>query len=158
MLIGQEGKKLVFDDRAAHCAACDVAMQLRGLVVGGNVRVLIHEEWSGVDPVGAAVDVGRAVIFVGARGGAQVDMRARGRTLLRIVHRCVDPDFGNGFRRGRGNGVADREINRGRRLDDAAAAAGAGLHAGRVDDARRSHLAGALAIEQVAGVNAIQQK
>ena len=40
----------------------------------------------------------------------------------------------------------------------AAAAAGAGLNAGAVDDARRRYLAGALAVEEVAGVDAVQEK
>ncbi len=34
----------------------DVAMQLRHLVVRGNVGVLVEEERSGVEPVGAAMD------------------------------------------------------------------------------------------------------
>ena len=60
----------------------DVAMQLRNLVVRGNVGILVEEEGRGVDPVGAAVNVGGAVEVVGAGGGAQIDVRAGCGALL----------------------------------------------------------------------------
>ena len=77
------------------CASRYVAMQLRNFVVGGNIVVLIEEERRGVDPVGAAMHVGRAMHVIGAGCRAQVDVRAGGRALLRVVHRRVHAHFGN---------------------------------------------------------------
>ena len=157
MLIGQEAEELVLDDGAAKIAAQHVAMQLRDFVVGGNIGILVEEERRGVEPAGAAMDVGRSVILIGARRGAHVNMRARRGTLLRVVHRGVDPNFLEHLRRRRGNRVADGEVDRRQRLNHAARA-GAGRNAGAVDHARRRHLAGALAVEQVAGIHAVEQK
>ncbi len=83
-------------------------------------------------------------------------MRAAGCALLGVIHRCVDADLLNGFRSGRGKRVADGEIDRGAGLNHAAAARIA--HAGAWAHAVGGHLAGALAVEQVAGVDAVQQK
>ena len=71
----------------------NVAMQLRNLVVRRNILILIEEEWSGVEPAGAAVGVKVAVQIIGARRRAHVDVRARRRTLLRVIHRGIHADF-----------------------------------------------------------------
>ena len=70
VLIRQESKQLVLDDGTADGAAEYVAMQLRDLIGRRNVRILIEEERSGVEPIGAAMGVGSAVPGIGAGGGA----------------------------------------------------------------------------------------
>ena len=97
--------------RAAKRAAEDVAMQLRNFVVRRNAWILVEEEGSGIDPVGAAVPVEGAVIGVGAGRGAEIDVRAGSGALGRIVHRCVDADFGDGLGRRRWDGVADGKVD-----------------------------------------------
>src|SRR5580704_102004 len=77
--------------------------------------------------------------------------------LLRVVHRGIDADFGEHFGGWRGNRVADGEVNRGQGLNHTARAVGGG-NAGAVDDARRWNLAGALAIEEIAGIDAIEKE
>ena len=158
MLIGEEGEELVLDDGTTNRAAGNVAVQLRNLVALGNVRILIEEEWGGVEPACSTVNIGCAVKNIRAGGGAEIDVRAGCRTLLRVIHGSVHADFRDGLGRGRGDGVADGQVNGGSGLDDSATAAWAGLDAGRVDDARGGDLAGAFAVEEIAGVNAIQQK
>ena len=76
--------------------------------------------------------------------------------MLGIVHGCVDADLLDAFRGRRGQRVADGEIDRRTRLNHAAGATVA--IAGAADHARGGDLAGALAIEQVAAVNAVQQE
>ena len=83
-------------------------------------------------------------------------MRAAGRALLRVVHRSVDPDFLDRLRGWGRKRVADRQIDRSAALLDAARAVIA--YACAVDDTRRRNLAGALTIEEVAGIHAVQQK
>ena len=102
------------------------------------------------------MQIQRSVIVVGARGGAQVDVRAAGRALLCVIHRGVDAHLLDRFRGRRGKRIADGEIDRGAGLNNAAAARVA--HAGAWSHARRGYLAGALAVEQVAGVDAIEQE
>ena len=156
MLVADETEELVLDQRAARRAARHIAVQLGNLLVGGNVGILIEEERSGVQPAGAAMDIGVAVESVAAGLGAHVQVRSGGRALLGVVHGGVDADFFNGLGSRAGNGVADGEIHRSAALDDAArsvvAAARVFNHAGR------AYLAGALAVEKVAGVHAVQQK
>jgi len=83
-------------------------------------------------------------------------MRAARCALLRVVHRRVDPYFLDRLRRGTGKSVADCQVDRSTRLNDAAGAAVANACAGRYP--RRGDLAGALAIEEVAAVHTIQLK
>jgi hypothetical protein len=87
VLVGGEEEQFVLDDGSAERSTRNIAVQLRHFVVGRYVGVLIEEEGRGVDPVGAAVSVGLAVQDVGARGSAQIDVRARGGTLRGVVHR-----------------------------------------------------------------------
>ena len=112
MLVGEIAEELVLNDRPANSAARRVAMQLRIFLVGGNIGILVEEERRGVQRIGAAMHVGRAVNVVGARGGAHINVRAAGGALLRVVHGGVDANFLNGFRSGSGQGLADREIGR----------------------------------------------
>ena len=155
-LIGEESEELVLDDGAADLRARGVAMQLRVLVVGGDVAVLLEEERSGVEPVGSVMEVCAAVEGVGPGLGAHIDVRAGGGSLLCVVHGGVDADLLDGLGRRRRHGVADGQVNRGAAGHNAAAAV-VGL-ARVVDDPEGGDLAGALAVEQVAGVHPIDEE
>src|ERR1700735_4235954 len=96
------------------------------------------------------------VAFVAAGARAHVNVRAAVRALLRVVHGGVDSNFRDALRRWRGNGVADGEIDGSAAGTDAPASV-VGL-AGVIDDAEGLNLAGAFAIEQVAGVDAVEEK
>ena len=76
MLITEEAEELVLDDGTTERAAGNVAVQLRNLVTGWDIGILVEEKRCGVDPVGAAVHVRRAVQVVRARCGAEIDVRA----------------------------------------------------------------------------------
>ena len=156
VLVAEEEEELVFDDRAADGSAGGVAMELRDLLALGNVGVLLEEEGRGVEPIGAAMAVGGAVEDVGAGGGGEIDVGAGGRALFGVVHGGVDADLFDGFGGRCGEGVADGEIDGGGGLDDAA---GAGVaDAGVVDDAGGGDLGGGFAVEEVGGVDAVQEK
>ena len=62
------------------------------------------------------------------------------------------------FWSGSGQRLTDGQIGRGGTLDHRRAATGGAADAGVVDDAGGSNLAGALAVEEVAGINAVQQE
>ena len=66
MLIGDKREELVLDERPATRSSQDVAMQLRYLVARWNILILVEEEWSGVQPAGAAVGVEVAVKVIRA--------------------------------------------------------------------------------------------
>ena len=117
MLIAGKSEKLILDHRPANGSTRGVTVQLRHLFVGGNVGVLIVEIGGSIQPIRTAVNVQIAVNDVGAGGGAHVDVRAAGGTLLRIVHGSVYAKFLNGFRGGRRQGLADRQIRRCRALN-----------------------------------------
>src|ERR1700742_911052 len=157
MLVGGEAEELVFDDGAAEGATGNPAMQWRILLIVGNVVVVLEEEWRGVDPVGAAMAVESAMKFVSARSGAERDVRAGGRALLSVVHGRVDLPLLNGFRRWCRDGVADGEIDGSNRLNDAADTKAAG-DTGAVDDARGADLTRALAVEEIAGIDAVKRE
>src|SRR5258708_36092020 len=129
-------------------------MQLRILFAGGNVGMGIEEEGSGIEGVGAAMNVGRAVKIVGAGGGAHVNVRAAGGALLGVVHGGVDAKFFYRFGRRRGQSLTNCEIGRGGGLDYCSAAGGGGAAAGVVYDASGGGLAGGFALDDVGGVNA----
>src|SRR5580692_7662988 len=112
VLIGDIAEKLVFDERAAQGSAQCVAVQLRDIFIRGNVSVLLVEIWRGIERVSAAVNIRRAVNGICARRGAQVDVGAAGRALLRVVHGRVDAKLLNGLWGGCGQGLADGEIGR----------------------------------------------
>lgn len=61
MLIGDEGEELVFDDWAADGSSGKVAVELGVLEIVGDVVVVLEEEGSGVDPVGAASTIDATV-------------------------------------------------------------------------------------------------
>ena len=61
VLIGDEAEELVFDDGTAERATGGVAMQAGNFFAVGNVGVGVVEKRSGVQGVGAAMDVGAAV-------------------------------------------------------------------------------------------------
>src|SRR6202007_1650863 len=126
--------------------------------VGGKCVVLLVEKGPRVQPISAAMNVATAVEGIGARGGAHVDMSTAGRALLRVVHRGIDADLLNGLRGRRRDRLTDRQVDESRALNWRCAGAGRIRHAGVVHDASRCDLAGALAVEQVAGVDAIYQK
>ena len=158
MLVGDEAEELVLDDGTAERAARRSSGATAGFFwLSGMFSVLLEEERSGVDPVCAAMTVERAVKLIGAGVVLSRDVRAGCRTLLRVVHGGVDADFCNCLRRRRGDGVADGEIDGRDRLNDTAGAE-AGGDAGAVDDARGGDLAGALAVEEVAGVDAVERE
>jgi hypothetical protein len=161
VLIGDVGEEFIFEDGSAERAACGVAMQGRNFFAVGNVAVGFVEIGSGVEPVGAAMDVGFAVKIVGAGGGAHVDVSAAGGTLLGVVHGGVDAKFLNGLRSGGGQSLADGEIHGTGTLDrrsGGAGKAGGAADAGVIDDAGRSDGAGAFAVEEIAGVDAVEEK
>ena len=124
----------------------------------GKVGILIEKERRGVQPVCSAMQVKVAVDRVGAGSGAHINVRAAGGTLLSVVHRGVDANLLNGFRGGSGKGLSDGEIGRCGALNHAAITAGSSTDARIVHNACGGHLAGALTIEQILGIHAIQQK
>src|SRR5258708_32182943 len=99
-------------------------MQLRILFAGGNVGIGIEEERSGIEGVGAAMNVGRAVKIVGAGGGAHVNGRAAGGALLSVVHGGVDAKFFYRFGRRRGQSLTNFAIGRGGVMDGIVPSAG----------------------------------
>ena len=75
-----------------------------------------------------------------------------------VIHRSVDAKFLNGLRCGRRQRLTNGQIGRRRSLNYfRSGAAGAG-DSGVVDDAGGSDRARGLAIEQIAGVDAVEQK
>src|ERR1700758_3045947 len=158
VLVRDVSKKLVFNQRSPQCSAGRVAVHLRNFVVGRKVGVLLVEKWRRVQPVSAAMNLATAVEGIGARGGAHVDMSTAGRALLRVVHRGIDADLLNSLRGRRRDRLTDRQVDGRRALNWRRAGAGRIRHAGVVHDAGRCDLAGALAVEQVAGVDPIDQK
>src|SRR5450631_2907441 len=105
MLIGEESEELVLEDWPANRTANEIAMKLWNLFVLRNIAVLIEEERGCVQPVGAASEVGAAVISVGPGLRAHVNMRTGGRSLLSVVHRRIHSNFLKGLRRRGRNGV-----------------------------------------------------
>src|SRR5258708_239117 len=133
-------------------------MQLRILFAGGNVGIGIEEERSGIEGVGAAMNVGRAVKIVGAGGGAHVNVRAAGGALLGVVHGGVDAKFFYRFGRRRGQSLTNCEIGRGGALGDCSGGAGGGADAGGVYAARGGGLDWGFAIVWVVVVQAFVGK
>src|SRR5260221_9583568 len=133
-------------------------MQLRILFAGGNVGIGIEEEWSGIEGVGAAMNVGRAVKIVGAGGGAHVNVRAAGGALLGVVHGGVDAKFFYRFGRRRGQSLTNCEIGRGGGLDDCSAAAGGAAGPGVFFKASGGDFAGGFAIEEGGWGKAVEEK
>src|SRR5271157_2251100 len=158
VLVAEKAEKLVLDDREAQRSTSRVTMQFRHFLVAGDVFILVVKKRSGVQPVGSAVPVSLAVNCVGSRLCAHVDMGAAGGALLGIVHRSVDAKFLNGLRCGRRQALADGQIGRRRTLNYLRCGAASAGDAGIVHDAGRSHRTGGLAIEQSAGIDAIQQE
>ena len=133
-------------------------MQLRNLVIGRKVQILLVEERRRVQPVGAAMHEAFPMNRIRSGGGTHVDVRAAGRALLRVIHGSVDTKFLDSLRSGRGQCLPDRQVHGSRALNGCRAGAGSVRHAGIVDNARRRYLTSALAVKQVAGVDAVQQK
>src|ERR1700722_486162 len=158
MLIADKCEQFIFDERTAKRSTCGVAMQLRNLVVRWNVGILLIKERRGIQPIRAAMNITASVQSVGAGGRAHVDVSPAGRALLSVVHRSIYPPLRHGFWRRSGQGLADGEINRRRTLNGRSAGAGGIGHSGIVYNSGRGYLARALAVEQIAGIDAIQQK
>ncbi len=158
VLVADKAEKLVLDKGAAQRSAGGVAVQFRHFFIGGNIVVLLVEIRRSVQPIRSAMHIGSAMNGIGAGGSAHVDVGAAGGTLLRVVHGSVHAKFLNCFR-GRGRQrLANGQIGRRRALNDLGGGAARAGHSGIVHNARGSHLAGALAVEQIAGVDAVQQK
>ena len=104
------------------------------------------------------MDIGAPVQTIGAGGRAHVDVRAAGGTLLRVVHAGVDAQFLNRLRSGRRQSLPDRQIGRCGALNFRRAGLGGAADPGVIYHASRRHGTGALPIEQIAGVDAVQQK
>jgi len=126
--------------------------------IAGDVGVLVVEKGSAVEPVRSAVNVSAAVNGIGAGGGAHVDVRAAGGSLLRIVHRGIDAEFLNRLRCRSRQCLPDGQIRRRRGLNYFRGSVGGIRNAGIVHDARGTHRTRGLAIKQIAGVDAIEQK
>jgi len=158
VLIAGVRKKLVLDESATYGCARSVAVELGHFFAGRNVGILIIEIGRGVQPIGSAVNIRGTVKCVGAGGGVHVDVSAAGRALLGVVHRGVDAKLLNGFRSGRWQSLADGEIRRSGALNDFGGGAGGAGNAGVVDHARGSHLAGAFAVEEIAGIDSVKKE
>src|ERR1700693_797839 len=85
-------------------------------------------------------------------------MRAAGRTLLSVVHAGVDAQFLNAFGCGSWQRLTDGQIRRSGALYHSCAGAGGTAYAGVIHYACGSYLAGAFAVEEIAGVDSIEQK
>ena len=133
-------------------------MQLGHLFVAGNILILIVEIRRSIQPIGFTVNISAAVKRVGAGDGAHIDVSAAGGSLLRVIHGRVDVKLLNRFRRRRRQSLADRQIRRCRALDDFRCGAAGTGDASIVHYSRRGHLAGALAVEQIAGIDTVQQE
>src|SRR5208282_1553326 len=158
MLVADESKESVLDQRATDFTAQQFAMQLRNLLVGRDVGILLVEERGSVQPIGSAMPVGFAVNGVGARSRAHVDVSAAGGALLRVVHRSVHAHLLNRLRSRSGQRLADGEVDGSGALNRSGARTGDSSHTGVVDDAGRGDLACALAVKQIAGVDSVQQE
>src|SRR5208282_4551711 len=161
VLIGEKAEELVLEDRATHSTAGGVIMQAGDFVAVRNIGVGIVEKRSGIESVGGAIDVSAAVETVGAGRCAHVNVGAAGGTLLGVVHGGIDAKFFDGFGRGSGKRLADGEIGRScalKRFGSRAGNAGGAADTGVVDDASGSDLAGAFAVEEIAGVDAVEKE
>ena len=85
-------------------------------------------------------------------------MRAARRTLLGVVHAGVDAQLLDGVGSRRGYRLADGEIGRSGTLHLGGAELRGAAHAGVVHHPGRGDLAGALAVEKIAGIDAVQEK
>ena len=158
MLIAYKTEKLVLDERKAESSPGGVAVQLRYFLVARDVRILVIEIRRRIQPIRSAMNVSAAVKRVRAGRGAHVDVSATGGSLLRVIHGSVDAKFLNRLRSGRGQCLANGEIRRCRALKDFRRGAARAGNAGIVHNPCRRDLACALSIEEIAGVDAIQQK
>ncbi len=159
MLVAEVSEEFVFDQRATHSATQGFAMQLRHGIVGeNNVGVLLVEEGRSIQPVRSTVPVDCTVNCVGSRGRAHVNVRAAGRALLGVVHGRVHAHLLNGLWGRSRQCLTDCEVDRCGALDGGGVRARDSGHTGIVHDAGRGHLAGAFAVEQVAGVDSVQQE
>ncbi len=158
MLVADEKKNFVFDDRAAQRKPGSHTVQLRIFFRRGNARILIEEKRRGVKRIGAPVQVRAAVNAVGSRSGAQVNMRAARGTLLRVIHGRVHSKFLNGLRRGAWQRLANGKIHRRGALDYCRSELCRAADSRVIHNPCGSHLARALAVEQIFGVHAIQEK
>src|ERR1700676_1005059 len=107
------------------------------------------------------MEVSAAVEVVSAGGSAHVNVGAAGGTLLGVVHGSVYAELFDGFRRGRGQSLADRKIGRSGALQGfrgGAGNAGGAADAGVVDDASGGDFAGAFAVEEIAGIDAVEKE
>ena len=81
--------------------------------------------------------------------------------MLGVVHGSVYAKFFDGFGSGSGESLTDGKIGRGgalKRLGGRAGNAGGATDAGIVDDAGAGNLAGAFAVEEIAGVDAVEEE
>jgi hypothetical protein len=133
-------------------------MQIRIFLLARDVRVGFEKERRRVERVAGSIDISAAMELVGAGGGAHVNVRATRGALLRVIHAGVDAKLLNGFGGRSRNGLADSQIGRSGRLYFCGAELGGSAHTSVVDHARGGDLAGAFAVEQIAGVDAVEQE
>ena len=156
VLIAEERKEFIFLDGRSESTASRVAVQAGDFLVGGNVRVGVVEEGRGIESVSAASNVETSVIIIRTGGGTHINVSATAGSLLRVVHRSVDAKLFDRLWSGTGKSLTYCKINGSGGLNDAAG--GLIARAGVVDDACGRDLAGALAVEKIAGVDAVEQK
>ncbi len=114
--------------------------------------LLLEEERIGVQAVVGEGAIDLAVEDVGSGQCVDVDLRSGRRTLLRVVHRGVDPKLLDELGRGRGKRVAVR-------AEDRSSHARRAADAGALADVERVTLRvgtrAGLAVEQIGGVDAV---
>src|SRR6266481_5222711 len=161
VLKAEVSKKFVLDDWCAEGAAGSVAMQFRNFVACRDVGVSVVEKWSGVEGIGPTVDIGAPMDIIRSGSGADVNVRAAGGALLRVVHGSVHAKFLDGFRSGSGESLADCQV-RGRGALDGlrrrTGEAGSAADAGVVHDTSGSHRTCTFPVEQVAGVDTVHHE
>src|SRR5260370_11578886 len=158
VLVAEEAEKLVFDQRKAERSARHVTVQRGHFFVAWDVAILLIEKRSGVQAVAPVMKITAAVNRVGTGKGAHVDMCAAGRSLLCVVHRSVDAKFLNRFWSGRRQRLADGEEGSRQPLNNSSTGAAGAGNARIVDDAGGCDRTRGFAVEQIACVDAIEQK
>src|SRR5882757_10041156 len=104
------------------------------------------------------MDISSGMKSVGAGRSAHVDVSAAGGTLLRVVHRSIYAKLLDRFRGRRRDGLADRQVRGCRALHDFRSRIRSESRTGVVHNTCRGHLAGALPVEQITGVDSVKQE
>ena len=170
VLVGDEEEQLVLQHRPADRGPGSPAMQRRidqrlrkrAHSLLSKLVLLVEEEGRGVQSVIGKGSINLAMPVIGAGFGVDVDLRARGGSLLGVVHRGVDAQFLKKLRRRRRQAVADGAVDRGSHGRCAADRPGAGRRGARGAAAAdvevvalRGQAAGGHAVEEVGRVHAV---